>query len=150
MKGPAGPEGFWLEVVLATPREAKRATHGARGHLTLCLVFCRLLRRIFRISSSLSLDRAGRMRSTGRVLGLMFLLGQTGFRATLRRPQQDRTAACPAATSGERSAYARGLSEAQGGHGRGTHWMETVETAEGILPMPPLSTSSIACFISIL
>lgn len=34
--------------------------------------------------------------------------------------------------------------------GQGTHWMETVETAEGILPMPPLSTSSIACFISIL
>lgn len=31
-----------------------------------------------------------------------------------------------------------------------THCMETVETAEGILPMPPLSTSSIACFISIL
>lgn len=32
----------------------------------------------------------------------------------------------------------------------GTHCMETVETAEGILPMPPLSTSSMACFISIL
>lgn len=31
-----------------------------------------------------------------------------------------------------------------------THCMETVETAEGILPMPPLSTSSMACFISIL
>lgn len=31
-----------------------------------------------------------------------------------------------------------------------THCIETVETAEGILPMPPLSTSSIACFISIL
>lgn len=41
--------------------------------LTLCLVFCRLLRRIFLISSSLSLDRAGRIRSTGKVLGWMFL-----------------------------------------------------------------------------
>lgn len=32
----------------------------------------------------------------------------------------------------------------------GTHWMETAEMVEGILPKPPLSTSSIACFISIL
>lgn len=33
---------------------------------------------------------------------------------------------------------------------RDTHCIETVETADGILPMPPLSTSSMACFISIL
>lgn len=31
-----------------------------------------------------------------------------------------------------------------------TYCIETVETAEGILPIPPLSTNSIACFISIL
>lgn len=41
--------------------------------LTLCLVFCKLLRKIFRISSSLSFDRAGKMRSTGNVFGLIFL-----------------------------------------------------------------------------
>lgn len=77
--GTTGPENFWWEVVLGS----KGAVHGARGHLTLCLVFCRLLRRIFRISSSLSLDSAGRMRSTGRVLGLMFLRRQREFRLAL-------------------------------------------------------------------
>lgn len=41
--------------------------------LTRCLVFCKLFLRILRISSSLSLDSAGRMRSVGRVLGWMFL-----------------------------------------------------------------------------
>lgn len=41
--------------------------------LTRCLVFCKLFLRILRISSSLSLDSAGRMRSAGRDLGWMFL-----------------------------------------------------------------------------
>ena len=41
--------------------------------LTRCLVFCKLFLRILRISSSLSLDSAGRMRSEGRDLGWMFL-----------------------------------------------------------------------------
>ena len=78
------PRGFLVGSGPGPPQGSKGGLHSARGHLTLCLVFCRLLRRIFRISSSLSLDRAGRMRSTGRVLGLMFLRGQTGFRVTLR------------------------------------------------------------------
>lgn len=74
----------------------------------------------------------------------MFLHGQTAFRATPRWPRSTRglLALWPPAGS------------TQGAVGRspglGTHWMETVETAEGILPMPPLSTSSMACFISIL
>lgn len=77
-----GPKNSWWEVVVGTPGKQRR-------HLTLCLVFCRLLRRIFRISSSLSLDRAGRARSTGSVLGLMFLCEQTGFGVTLPWPRQD-------------------------------------------------------------
>lgn len=44
--------------------------------LTRCLVFCRLFLRILRISSSLSLDSAGRMRSAVRDLGWMFLTQQ--------------------------------------------------------------------------
>lgn len=42
---------------------------GQWGGLTRCLVFCRLFLRILRISSSLSLESAGRMRSAGRDLG---------------------------------------------------------------------------------
>lgn len=46
---------------------------GGEQPLTRCLVFCKLFLRILRISSSLSLDSAGRMRSAGRDLGWMFL-----------------------------------------------------------------------------
>lgn len=46
---------------------------GGEQPLTRCLVFCKLFLRIFRISSSLSLESAGRMRSAGRDLGWMFL-----------------------------------------------------------------------------
>lgn len=61
----------------AGPGEAGAAlgTCGARPEQTLtrCLVFCKLFLRILRISSSLSLESAGRMRSAGRDLGWMFL-----------------------------------------------------------------------------
>lgn len=46
---------------------------GREQPLTRCLVFCKLFLRILRISSSLSLESAGRMRSAGRFLGWMFL-----------------------------------------------------------------------------
>lgn len=46
---------------------------GWEGRPTRCLVFCKLFLRILRISSSLSLDSAGRMRSAGRDLGWIFL-----------------------------------------------------------------------------
>lgn len=44
-----------------------------RRDLTRCRVFCRLLLKILRISSSLSLDSAGKMRSEVTDLGWMFL-----------------------------------------------------------------------------
>lgn len=53
----------------------------ARQDLTRCRVFCRLLLRILRISSSLSLDSAGKMRSEAADLGWMFLDNRTQIRS---------------------------------------------------------------------
>lgn len=52
-----------------------------RQDLTRCRVFCRLLLKILRISSSLSLDSAGKMRSEVEDLGWMFLNHRTQIRS---------------------------------------------------------------------
>lgn len=52
-----------------------------RQDLTRCRVFCRLLLKILRISSSLSLDSAGKMRSEVEDLGWMFLNNRPQIRS---------------------------------------------------------------------
>lgn len=85
LSGRAGPRswawrgwaalGVWRGAGAERGRRGSSAVGGPAGEqlLTRCLVFCKLFLRILRISSSLSLDSAGRMRSAGRDLGWMFL-----------------------------------------------------------------------------
>lgn len=83
--GRAGPGGWaWRGWGRSGHVCGRVGAHGAEGScpvgepgreqpLTRCLVFCKLFLRILRISSSLSLESAGRMRSVGSDLGWMFL-----------------------------------------------------------------------------
>lgn len=70
--GRPGSERLWRCGRQEKGRGGSKKGRPGRG-LTRCRVFCRLLRRILRISSSLSLDSAGRMRSEFEDLGWIFL-----------------------------------------------------------------------------